>query len=61
MKMIYADILTLAAAAGISTMASAQSVVKVDTGRVRGISGAAVDRFLGILLRTGASRRAALA
>lgn len=48
LKTMYARTLILSAALAAATAAGAQSVAHIDTGSVRGIDGAAVDRFLGI-------------
>jgi para-nitrobenzyl esterase len=48
MKKMNTGVLMLATAFGVTAPAGAQSVVKFDTGSVRGIDGSAVDRFLGI-------------
>jgi para-nitrobenzyl esterase len=48
MKAVYAGMLMFAAAIGTHTTTMAQSVVNVDTGKVRGVSDKTVDRFLGI-------------
>lgn len=47
MKTMFAGMLILATV-GASPVASAQSVVKVESGSLRGVNGAEVDRFLGI-------------